>query len=47
MIVFSGTLMRRLQSVNVFEWERIEAVTLRGKESEVELFSVGPTVIVL
>ena len=36
----SGALMIRLKQVNDFEWERIDAVTLRGKETEVELFSV-------
>jgi adenylate cyclase len=36
----SGALMRRLQQMNGFGWERIDAVTLRGKEAEVELFSV-------
>ena len=36
----SGTLMNRLKQMNDFEWERIDAVTLRGKETEVELFSV-------
>jgi adenylate cyclase len=36
----SGTLMNRLQQINGFQWERIDAVTLRGKETEVELFSV-------
>jgi adenylate cyclase len=36
----SGTLMKRLKQINGFQWERIDAVTLRGKETEVELFSV-------
>jgi len=36
----SGTLMNRLKHMNGFQWERIDAVTLRGKETEVELFSV-------
>jgi adenylate cyclase len=36
----SGTLMNRLKHINGFQWERIDAVTLRGKETEVELFSV-------
>ena len=36
----SGTLMNRLKQMNGFQWERIDAVTLRGKETEVELFSV-------
>lgn len=38
--LISGTLMRRLNETNGFEWERIDAVMLRGKETEVELFSV-------
>ena len=36
----SGALMKRLQNTNGFQWERIDVVTLRGKGSEVELFSV-------
>jgi adenylate cyclase len=36
----SGTLMSRLNQKNGFLWERIEAVILRGKEAQVELFSV-------
>ena len=36
----SGALMNRLNKINGFQWERIDAVTLRGKETEVELFSV-------
>ena len=36
----SGSLMNRLKQINGFQWERIDAVTLRGKETEVELFSV-------
>jgi len=36
----SGTLMKRLKQINGFQWERIDAVTLRGKETEVELYSV-------
>ena len=36
----SGTLMNRLQKENGFQWEKIDTVTLRGKEKEVELFSV-------
>jgi adenylate cyclase len=36
----SGTLMRRLKQINGFQWERIDVVKLRGKETEVELFSV-------
>ena len=36
----SGTLMNRLKQINGFQWERLDAVKLRGKETEVELFSV-------
>jgi adenylate cyclase len=36
----SGTLMNRLKQINGFQWERMDTVTLRGKETEVELFSV-------
>ncbi len=36
----SGTLMNLLKKINGFQWERMDVVTLRGKESEVELFSV-------
>jgi adenylate cyclase len=36
----SGILMNRLKQMNGFKWERIDAVTLRGKETQVELFSV-------
>ena len=36
----SGTLMNKLNQMNGFQWERIDAVTLRGKGQEVELFSV-------
>jgi adenylate cyclase len=39
----SGTLMNRLKQMNGFQWERIDTVTLRGKETEVELFSVMNT----
>jgi len=35
--------MNRLTSTNGFEWERIGAVTLRGKETEMEIFSVDAT----
>jgi adenylate cyclase len=40
--LISGTLMNRLKPMNDFQWEKIETVTLRGKETEVELFSVTP-----
>jgi adenylate cyclase len=36
----SGILMNRLKQINGFQWERIDIVKLRGKEKEVELFSV-------
>jgi adenylate cyclase len=36
----SGTLMNRLKKMNGFRWEKMDTVTLRGKEKEVELFSV-------
>lgn len=36
----SGILMNRLKQINGFQWERIDVVKLRGKETEVELFSV-------
>lgn len=38
--LISGHLMNRLQPINGYDWERIDAVMLRGKETEVELFSV-------
>ncbi|MFL5810278.1 MAG: adenylate/guanylate cyclase domain-containing protein [Flavisolibacter sp.] len=36
----SGTLMDRLIKLNGYQWERLDAVVLRGKETQVELFSV-------
>ena len=36
----SGMLRNRLKQENGFQWERMDTVTLRGKETEVELFSV-------
>ena len=36
----SGDLMNRLKEKNGFQWEKIDTVMLRGKETEVELFSV-------
>jgi len=36
----SGILMNRLKQMDGFKWERIDAVKLRGKETQVELFSV-------
>jgi adenylate cyclase len=41
----SGPLMNRLKQIHGLEWERIDAVTLRGKETEVELFSVNQSSI--
>jgi adenylate cyclase len=37
----SGILMNRLQQINGFQWEKLDIVKLRGKENEVELFSVS------
>jgi adenylate cyclase len=37
----SGTLMQQLQSVSDFQWEKLDTVALRGKEREIELFSVN------
>lgn len=39
-LLVSGILMNRLKQVNSFQWERVDAVILRGKEKEMELFSV-------
>jgi adenylate cyclase len=39
-LLVSGILMNRLKQINGFQWERIDIVKLRGKEKEVELFSV-------
>ncbi len=36
----SGILKDRLKQSPEFQWERIDTVTLRGKETEVELYSV-------
>jgi len=36
----SGPLVDRLKQMNGYIWERIDAVILRGKEKEMELFSV-------
>jgi adenylate cyclase len=36
----SGALMNRLKNMNRFRWEKIGAVTFRGKEKQVELYSV-------
>ena len=37
----SGSLMHRLKSIDDFQWERLNVVTLRGKETEVELYSMS------
>lgn len=37
----SGALMNRLKQANGFEWERIDTVTLRGKEAEIDLYAVA------
>jgi adenylate cyclase len=39
-LLVSGNLMQRLQQTNGFQWERIDTVTLRGKEKAVEIFGV-------
>jgi adenylate cyclase len=39
-LLVSGSLMKRLQHTKGYQWERMDAVTLRGKEKEMELFSV-------
>ncbi len=39
-LLVSGILMNRLKQVNSFQWEKVDAVILRGKEKEMELFSV-------
>jgi len=39
-LLISGDLMKRLDQMNGFQWERMDAVTLRGKEKKLELFSV-------
>jgi adenylate cyclase len=38
--LISGHLMKRLKNRNDFYWERIDTIILRGKENEVELYSV-------
>jgi len=37
----SGSLMEYFKQTNAFQWEKVDTVLLRGKETEVELFSVG------
>ncbi len=37
----SGVLMNQLRTATRFQWEKIDTAILRGKEQEVELFSVG------
>ncbi len=36
----SGSLKQHLQQENVFKWEKVDTVVLRGKGTEMELFSV-------
>ena len=36
----SGTLMNRPKQINGFQWEWVDSVTLRGKETAMELFSL-------
>jgi len=36
----SGVLRKQLSEMNGFQWEKVDTVTLRGKETQVELFSV-------
>lgn len=38
--LISGPLLQKLNIHGEFEWERIDTVTFRGKEKEVELFSI-------
>lgn len=38
--LISGMLMNRLKPMNNFQWEKIDTVKLRGKNIELELFSV-------
>jgi adenylate cyclase len=37
----SGILMSQLKDLGAFQYEKVDTVTLRGKETELELFSVG------
>lgn len=37
----SGNLMNQLKNLNGFQWEKVDTVILRGKETEIELFSVS------
>ena len=33
-------LQKQLSNINGFQWEKVDTVMLRGKETEMELFSV-------
>jgi len=43
----SGILMNRLNNDNDFFWERLDTIALRGKETEVEVYSVNNSYPVL
>jgi len=36
----SGMLRKQLNDISGFQWEKVDTVTLRGKETQMELFSV-------
>ena len=40
----SEALVNRLGNISGFQWEKIDTVTLRGKEAEMLLFGVRQTV---
>lgn len=40
-LLVSGPLMKRLEHMQGYKWERVDTVRLRGKETEVELFGVA------
>ncbi|MFL5739918.1 MAG: adenylate/guanylate cyclase domain-containing protein [Flavisolibacter sp.] len=42
----SGALVNRLKHLNGFQWERLDTIMLRGKETEVELFGVSKNYLV-
>ncbi len=39
--IVSGILMNRLNDSSRYQWEKLDTVTLRGKESKMELFAVA------
>jgi adenylate cyclase len=39
--IVSGSLMNRLNQNPSYQWEKLDTVTLRGKEAKVELFAVA------